>query len=153
MTGTAIVTRAGRRTALGLVLLAPLLAHGQAVDTSGWECSFCPFEDGRIESEVEAGSLYADGVAAKFGEFDGISEDGGYVVVDASAGQRRDNGSYWQATAKDLGLENGSVVAGAGRDGLWQAELGYVASPHNVYDTTVTPFIAGSASSLALPAG
>jgi MtrB/PioB family decaheme-associated outer membrane protein len=152
MTGNALVTGTFRRTAPGLLLIAPLLAHGAPVDTSGWECNFCPFEDGRRESEVEAGSLYADGVGAKFGEFDGISEDGGYLVVDGAAGERRESGSFWQVTAKDLGLDNGGFAAATGRDGLWRVDLGYVASPHNVYDTTVTPFVAGSSSPLSLPA-
>lgn len=137
----------------GLVLLTPWLANGQAVDTSGWECSFCPFEDGEPAVEVEAGSLYADGVDAKFGEFDGITEDGGYLVVDGSAGERKEDGSFWRATAEDLGLDNRGISVAAGREGFWQADFGYVASPHNVYDTTVTPFTAGSASLLSLPAG
>lgn len=153
MTRNAFMIGRYRRTSLGFVLMAPLLANGQAVDTSGWECNFCPFEDGQLESEVEVGSLYADGVAAKFGEFDGISEDGGYVVVDGSVGERRENGAFWRATARDLGLDNGGIALAAGREGLWQADVGYVASPHNVFDTTVTPFVAGPASSLSLPAG
>ena len=62
MTHAALDRSAAQRTALGVVLMAPMLAAGQAVDTSGWACNFCPFEDGRLESEVEAGSLYADGV-------------------------------------------------------------------------------------------
>jgi MtrB/PioB family decaheme-associated outer membrane protein len=153
MKGTALQGGARRRTALGLVLVAPMLAHAQAVDTSGWKCDFCPFEDGQVESEVEAGSLYADGVTAKFGEFDGIDEDGGYLDVDGFTGERRENGSFWNVTAQDLGLDNGSLVAAAGREGLWRADVGYVAAPHNVYDTTVTPFVAGSASPQSLPAG
>lgn len=153
MIGNAGDLRDGRRTALGLLFMVPLLAHGQAVDTSGWECNFCPFEDGQTESEVEAGSLYADDVDARFGEFDGISEDGGYVVVDGLVGARRESGAFWNVTAKDLGLDNRSLVLAAGREGMWRADLGYVSAPHNVYDTTVTPFVAGSASSQSLPAG
>ena len=116
----------------------------RTVDTSGWECNFCPFEDGQLASEVEAGSLYADGVGAKFGEFDGITEDGGYSwwTPTRASGTRTDRSGG--ATASNLGLDNGSIEAVAGREGHWQADVGYVASPHNVYDTTVTPFVAGS---------
>ena len=153
MTRKACVGDTLRRTALGLVLMAPLLANGATVDTSGWECNFCPFEDGQLASEVEAGSLYADGVGAKFGEFDGITDDGGYLVVDANTGERYENGSFCRGDGKQSGFDNGSIEAVAGREGHWQADVGYVASPHNVYDTTVTPFVAGSASSLTLPAG
>jgi hypothetical protein len=105
MIGNAIDFRAGRRTALSLVLMSPLLAHGQAVDTTGWQCNFCPFEDGQTESEVVAGSLYADDVGARFGEFDGISEDGAYLVVDGIAGARQESGAFWNVTAKDLGVD------------------------------------------------
>jgi MtrB/PioB family decaheme-associated outer membrane protein len=152
MTGKAFESGTLRRTALGFLCMAPLLARGQAVDTSGWECNFCPFEDGQLDSEVEAGSLYADGVAAKFGEFDGISEDGDYLVVNGYTGERWQDGAFWRAVAKDLGLDNGGIAVEMGREGLWRTDLGYVASPHNVYDTTVTPFVAESASALSLPA-
>lgn len=151
MTGRKVDFGTGPRRMLGAVLLAPMLAHGQAVDTSGWECKFCPFEDGQTESDVEAGGLYADGVQAKFGEFDGITEDGAYLVVNGEAGARREDGNFWNVTAEDLGLDNRSIAAEAGREGRWWADLGYLAAPHNVYDTTVTPFVAGSASSLTLP--
>jgi MtrB/PioB family decaheme-associated outer membrane protein len=153
MNGTALHGGMRRRMAIVLALMAPMSALGQTVDTSGWECNFCPFEDGQVESEVEAGSLYADGVTAKFGEFDGIDEDGGYLVVEGFTGERQENGSFWNVTASDLGLENGSLAVAAGREGSWRAELGYLEAPHNVYDTTVMPFVAGSASPQSLPDG
>jgi MtrB/PioB family decaheme-associated outer membrane protein len=140
------------RMALALVLFAARSAHGAPVDTSGWECHFCPFEDGEATVEAEAGSLYADGVAAKFGEFDGITEDGGYLVLGGSAGERREDGAYWRVDARDVGLDNGTIEAAAGQAGFWEVGLGYVAAPHNRYDTTATPFLAGG-STLALPAG
>jgi len=64
MTGNALVTGTFRRTASGLLLMAPLLAHGAPVDTSGWECNFCPFEDGQLESEVADLGDLADQAAA-----------------------------------------------------------------------------------------
>jgi MtrB/PioB family decaheme-associated outer membrane protein len=134
------------------LLLLPLPAFGAEVDTSAWECNFCPFEDGQATGEVQAGSLYVDGAAAKFGEFDGISEDGGYLAIDGSSGQREASGTFWRVSANDLGLDNGSFAAAAGKEGSWKVGLGYTASPHDVYDTTVTPFSA-SESTLVLPAG
>lgn len=153
MTAEPIPVRRPQRVLLGVLMLVPLLATGETVDTSGWECNFCPFEDGQIESEVEAGSLHADGATAKSGEFDGISEDGWYFVVDGVTGARQEGGSYWRVTAQDLGLDNGAVLATAGREGRWRVDLGYAGSPRNVYDTTVTPFLPGSPASQSLPAG
>jgi MtrB/PioB family decaheme-associated outer membrane protein len=135
-----------------LALIAPGPALGEPVDTSGWECNFCPFEDGRTTSEVEAGSLYADGAAAKFGEFDGITEEGGYLLLDGRAGEQREDGTFWSAFANDLGLDNASAGVTAGRAGRWQVGAGYVASPYNRYDTTLTPFV-DSGGTLGLPAG
>ena len=146
---------AGRKhagsAALTLSLLAPAAALGAAVDTSGWECNFCPFEDGQVASEAEAGSLYADGAAARFGEFDGITEDGAYLVLDGSAGARHEDGGFWRVSARDLGLDNRSIDFATGNSGRWEADAAYVAAPYNRYDTTVTPFLAGQ-SSLELPA-
>ena len=137
---------------ISMTLLAPALASGQAVDTSKWTCNFCPFEDGQVQSETEAGSLYAEGAAAHFGEFDGITEDGAYLVLDGSAGERDEDGSFWRVGAEDLGLDNRSIALAAGREGHWEVGAGYVASPYNRYDTTVTPFLAGG-TTLELPAG
>jgi MtrB/PioB family decaheme-associated outer membrane protein len=146
--------RAGKTVlaALALLLLAPGSARGETVDTSRWECNFCPFEDGRVKSEAEAGSLYADGAAARFGEFDGITDEGGYLVLDGSAGARSEDGGFWRVSAEDLGLDNRSIDFAAGKAGRWEAEAAYVAAPYNRYDTTVTPFSAGQ-SALELPPG
>lgn len=137
---------------LPFVLLASAPASAAPVDTSAWACNFCPFEDGVTKVEAEAGSLYADGTSARFGEFDGITEDGGYAVLDGSAGERRENGAFWSVSARDVGLDNRSIAAEAGQAGEWLAGAGYVASPYNRYDTTVTPFLADG-STLGLPAG
>lgn len=140
------------RSTFGLMLLLALPARGEAVDTSAWECNFCPFEDEQ-PAEFEAGSLYADGVDARFGEFDGITEDGGYLVLDGRADERQADGRFWDVTAEDLGLGNRSLAFATGREGTWRVGLGYLAAPHNVFDTTVTPFEAAPADALALPAG
>jgi MtrB/PioB family decaheme-associated outer membrane protein len=73
-------------------------------------------------------------------------------VLDGNAGERRENGAFWRVAARDVGLDNGSVEAAAGQAGFWRVGLGYVAAPHNRYDTTATPFLAGG-ETLTLPAG
>jgi MtrB/PioB family decaheme-associated outer membrane protein len=152
MTTRAIIGGVVRCPVSALALLTAWPALGAPVDTSGWECNFCPFEDGKPVVEAEAGSLYADGATARFGEFDGITEDGGYLVLDGSAGERREDGAYWSAVARDLGLDDRSVEVAAGRAGAWKVEAGYIAAPYNRYDTTVTPFLGGG-TLLGLPAG
>ena len=62
------LTRLTVTTAIcGLALLTPLLVGAAPVDTSQWQCEFCPFEDGEMVAEVEAGNIYVDDAAAKFG--------------------------------------------------------------------------------------
>jgi MtrB/PioB family decaheme-associated outer membrane protein len=134
-------------------LLAPLLSVAAEVDTSKWNCEFCPFEDGEVTADVEAGSIYVDDSAAKFGEYDGLNEDGSYLALGGNAGQRRADGLFWKAAAQDLGLDSRSVAASGGREGEWQVDAGYVASPHYVFDTTLTPFTVGANESLSLPPG
>jgi len=136
-----------------LVLAAPLLTGASPVDTSQWRCEFCPFEDGEVVAEVEAGSVYVDDSAAKFGEYDGLNEEGGYLALGGSARQRRENGLTWRADLQDLGLSSRSAALSGGREGAWQVDLGYVAAPHNVFDTTLTPFTVGADQSLTLPSG
>ena len=133
--------------------VAPLLAGASPVDTSQWGCEFCPFEDGETIAKAEAGSIYVDDSAAKFGEYDGLNEEGSYLALGGSARQRQGNGLFWNAVAQDLGLDSRSVAVSGGREGDWQIDLGYVASPHNVFDTTLTPFAVGSDQSLTLPTG
>jgi MtrB/PioB family decaheme-associated outer membrane protein len=157
MSGNAVLSGSARSgdaalAALALALLAPAAALGETVDTSRWECNFCPFEHGEVKSEAEAGSLYADGAAARFGEFDGITEEGGYLVLDGSAGAQDEDGDFWRVSARDLGLDDRSIDFAAGKSGQWEADAAYVASPYNRYDTTVTPFLPGQ-SSLELPPG
>jgi MtrB/PioB family decaheme-associated outer membrane protein len=133
--------------------VVPLLTGASPVDTSQWRCEFCPFEDGETIAEAEAGSIYVDDSAAKFGEYDGLNEEGSYLALGGSARQRQGNGLFWNTVAQDLGLDSRSVAASGGREGDWQIDLGYVASPHNVFDTTLTPFAVGSGQSLTLPSG
>jgi MtrB/PioB family decaheme-associated outer membrane protein len=144
LTQTAIAVR-------WLAVVAPVLMGAAPVDTSQWRCEFCPFEDGEVSAEAEAGSIYVDDSAAKFGEYDGLSEDGSYLALGGSARQRRGNGLFWSAVAQDLGLDSRSAAVSGGREGEWQVDLGYVASPHNVFDTTLTPFSVGAEQSLTLP--
>ena len=51
-------------------------------DTSEWTCTKCPFDRG-YRSEVELGGAYVDEDSAKFGDYTGLDEKGGYVIANA----------------------------------------------------------------------
>ncbi len=53
-----------------------------APDTSEWTCSKCPFDRG-YRSEVELGAAHVDEDSAKFGDYTGLDEKGGYVIANA----------------------------------------------------------------------
>jgi len=139
--------------ASALAIFMPLLAGAADVDTSEWRCEFCPFENGELARSVEAGALYVDESAAKFGEYDGLDKTGGYLVLNGNVGKRMEDGNFWRIDAQDLGLASRAAALSRGREGAWQFDLGYVASPHNVFDTTVTPLQSPAPGSLTLPTG
>jgi hypothetical protein len=58
------------RTTVTAVLLAPAAALAQ-VDTSDWNCEYCPFDDG-YRAEVDAGATYVSDDAARFGNGTGF---------------------------------------------------------------------------------
>ena len=66
--------------AVTLALLAPVSSWAQ-VDTSDWECEYCPFPDG-YKAEVLVGATQVSDDAARFGNGTGYDEEGTYANVD-----------------------------------------------------------------------
>ncbi|MFO1427653.1 MAG: MtrB/PioB family outer membrane beta-barrel protein [Steroidobacteraceae bacterium] len=123
------------------------------VDTSQWECSQCPFtDDGKLASELEVGLGRNSDASAKFGEYSGLDGDGVHGIVGGSWRQSRSDGLAWRAEVSDLGLDTRSLGFSGGRQGSYRLSLRYDELPHNVFDTTATPF-ENLDSPLALPAG
>src|SRR5512134_202455 len=65
-----------------------------APDTRKWQCKLCKFEDG-LSGTVEVGGAYVSDSSAKFGEYNGLGQDGGYFIGDLNARFRGKNGAYW----------------------------------------------------------
>lgn len=144
--GAAVVALAG--------LFTPAFAQDAgAVDTSDWKCEECPFEEGKLEADVEAGAENVDGTQAKFGDFTGLDEDDVYPVLAGSAGELYESGTYWTVTGRDLGLDARSLSLEGGRAGRAELGLEFAQLPHTIFDTTSTPFVDAGVASLALPAG
>src|SRR5512143_2832104 len=78
-----------------LAAMPAAFAQSVAVDTSSWECSSCPFDDGKLSSAVELGAIHVGDDATKFGEYTGLNEKGTYAAVGGEAVQRRADGLYW----------------------------------------------------------
>ena len=87
---------------IGTAALAAVAAVVRAQDAAGvdpstWKCEKCPFAEGKLTADIEAGAQYVDGADAKFGDFTGLDEDGGYAVLAGTAGELHDSGTYWAA--------------------------------------------------------
>jgi MtrB/PioB family decaheme-associated outer membrane protein len=123
-----------------------------AVDTSKWECKLCKFEDG-LSGTLEVGAANVSDSSAKFGEYNGLHEEGGYAIVDGEMRYRGKDGAYSNVTAKNLGLDTRSLDVEGGQQGKYKLLLNYRELPHFVSDSAQTPFIGSGGASLTLPAG
>jgi MtrB/PioB family decaheme-associated outer membrane protein len=127
-------------------------ASRAAVDTSKWECKLCKFEQG-LSGTLEVGAANVSDSSAKFGEYNGLHEEGGYAIVDGEVRSRGKDAGYSNVTARNLGLDTRSLDAEGGQQGKYKLLLNYRELPHFVSDSAQTPFIGSGGASLTLPAG
>jgi MtrB/PioB family decaheme-associated outer membrane protein len=120
------------------------------VDTSKWVCKYCPFDTG-FSLTPDLGLGYVSDDSAKFGEYTGLNEQGAYVVADADGRYRGEDGLWLDLSAVDLGLDSRYIGVEAGRQGRYEVHLSYKQLPHNISDTTVSPFSGFGTGSLTLP--
>src|SRR5512138_1700046 len=136
-------------------LVVPLRAAAEeaaAVDTSRWVCKYCTFEEA-ADLSTTLGAGYVSDDSAKFGEYNGLNEQGGYAVADAEGRYRGKEASWLDLSAADLGLSSRSVDLDGGRQGRWELHLNYWQLQHAVSDTAATPFLGAGKSVLSLPSG
>jgi MtrB/PioB family decaheme-associated outer membrane protein len=121
-----------------------------APDTSQWSCSKCPFEQG-YQSDVELGGGYLDDSSAKFGDYTGLDDKGGYVVANAEGEYVGESGYSMSYELTDLGLDSRAVSLEGGKQGSYDYSLWYDRVPHTIWDTTATPFRGAGRRDLTLP--
>ncbi len=136
-------------TAVSTVLLAPAAAMAQ-VDTSEWNCEYCPFDEG-YRAEYTAGAAYVSEDAFRFGNGTGQDEKG--TEADLSGeGRYLKDGTEVTWFAEDLGIDSRVFEFGVGKPGKFGIDLGYRELPYRRFGDTMTPF-SGSGDTLNLPAG
>lgn len=123
-----------------------------AVDTSKWLCELCKFEDG-LSGAVELGGGDVSASSSRFGEYNGLDEEGGFVIGDGIARYRGAGAAYIDIRASNLGLETRSVAVEGGQQGKYSLSLNYDEIPHVLSDSAQTPFIGNGRASLSLPVG
>lgn len=137
------------KRSIALALLAPAAAWAQ-VDTSDWECEYCPFDEG-YRADVEAGGIYVSDDAARFGNGTGLDEKGGYVLLDGEGSYAKGN-KQMRWYAEDLGLKSRVLHVEGGQQGKFGLELTYSELPYRRFGKTETPYTA-SGNILNLPSG
>jgi MtrB/PioB family decaheme-associated outer membrane protein len=123
------------------------------VDTSRWECEYCEYPEGYTgELDLGVGTVSDD--SFKFGEYNGLNEEGAYLIGNARVIYRgQEDARYYDLHAHDLGLDTRSVSLSGGLQGHYDLFLRYDELPHFISDSAATPFIGAGNDTLSLPAG
>ena len=148
-------------TRLALIVLAAQVSIAAAQDTaeqlpaidiSPWECQYCEFEEGWY-TDVTLGIGYVAEDSYKFGEYNGLNEQGAYAIVDGDARYRGENATYLDLSVNDLGLDSRSLSIRGGRQGTYDVYLEYDEIPHYISDSAATPYRGNGSDRLTLPSG
>jgi MtrB/PioB family decaheme-associated outer membrane protein len=133
-----------------LASAAAMADDASAPDTSSWKCSKCPFGES-YDASAELGGGYLDDSSAKFGDYTGLDEKGGYVVADAEGSYQSESGYSASYQLTDLGLDSRAARVEGGEQGSYDYELWYDRVPHSIWDTTQTPYRNIGSRDLTLP--
>jgi len=93
---------------------------------------------------VDFGALYASQSSAKFGEYNGLNEEGFYGLgaFDVRGGKgydSKDSALRWKLNGTDLGTTSRTLGGAVSEQGKWSLNLGYDELRHNITDTFQTP--------------
>ncbi len=102
--------------------------------------------------KFELGIGYISDDSYKFGRYNGMTEQGAYLIGDIKAKNYADKGSFWKLRATNLGLDSRYLRLDAGVQGSQQFFLEYDQLPDYENDTGTTPFTNPGSTNLTLPA-
>ncbi len=133
-------------------LTKPLIPSGSyPVDISNWKCEDCAFEEG-YSGEVELGVGNVSDKSFKFGEYNGLNEDGAFGIVNGNARYRDEDANFMNLSVQDLGLDSRSIEFDAGRQGSYKVFFSYDEISHAISENVLTPYIGNGGANLTLPA-
>lgn len=125
-------------------------AGNTAVDTSQWACTFCAFEEG-FSGTVDIGLGNVSEDSFKFGEYNGLNEQGSFLIGNASLRARAKDANYWNVDASNLGLDTRSLGVEGGKQGTYKVIFKYDELPHYISDSVATPYLGSGTDTLTLP--
>ena len=93
---------------------------------------------------IDFGALYSSQSSAKFGEYNGLNEEGFYGLgaFDVRGGKgydSKDSALRWMLNGANLGTTSRNLGASITDQGKWKVNLGYDELQHNITDTFQTP--------------
>ena len=104
--------------------------------------------------DYELGVGYVSDDAFLFGRYNGLQEQGPYLIGDINAQDYvGEEGKYWRARGTRLGLDSRYLRLEGGFQGSQQYFFEYDQLPNNMSDSASTPYRGVGGSSLRLPAG
>ncbi len=117
------------------------------------ECEDCPATSGR-SGWVEGGIGAQSDDSYHFGRYNGHQDNGGFVNAAGEYRYRgKDDASYLDIRAEDLGLDTRELVVEGGRQGKYGIGLVYDEIPNNRVSDTRSPFRSSGDGQLSLPPG
>jgi MtrB/PioB family decaheme-associated outer membrane protein len=97
------------------------------------------------QNYVEIGAIGVDGSSPKFGEYNGLDDNGGYALggfnISGGNGYCQRGGSLrWNARGSNLGTTSRNLGAGIGEQGKWQLNIDFDQMRHYTATGYRTPF-------------
>lgn len=104
-------------------------------------------------NHIEFGAGYVSDDAYRFGRYNGLQEQGPYLLGDVKAQKYEEDGKFWRLRGTNLGLDSRYIRLDAGVQGRQSYFIEYDQLPNYKNDTANTPFRGIGDSVLTLPAG
>jgi MtrB/PioB family decaheme-associated outer membrane protein len=136
---------------LGMLIVAATLPAAYAAESS--EPSVADLT--KQKSTVEVGAGWVSDDSYKFGEYNGLQNQGAYFLgnFDLRGGSVYDSGDVkrWSIVGTNIGLENRNIIAEFGLQSKFNANLEYDELRRNRSDTYQTPYQGAGMNRLTLP--
>lgn len=121
--------------------------------TKKWKCKYCPdLAEKPWEVKLNVGLGYTSNDSYKFGEYNGLAEEGVFLIGDFDARYRDDEANYWDIKGNDLGLDSRHFKLEGGRQGTYKLNFEVDQITKNNLDSSRSPY-GSSGAILTLPAG
>lgn len=133
---------------------ADVSALDVAAVTAKWKCKYCPYEDDEgWRGYVEVGAGHVADDALTRGNYTGLQDEGGYVIVNGALRYQDETATErWDLEVEDAGLDSRRVTVTGGRQGRYRLFLEYDELPYWPQEAGRTPFVGVGGTVLTLPA-